>query len=236
MRIAVCEDETVFMEQLRDQLYLQLKCYEDMVVDTFESGELFLETYEKNPYTYEIIFMDIEMKKIDGIMTARRVRERNKDVVLIFLTSHIEFALEGYEVDAFRFLAKPINEEKLTLTLQDIQREMSENKRIIIKDADREIIILHKEIVSIEACNVNLLIHTQNHSYRIRKSLMQLESELNGPMFYKTHRSYLINLGHLIQYTNKEVTMDNGERIPLSRNKLKELKEALIFYVKTCGK
>jgi DNA-binding LytR/AlgR family response regulator len=111
---------------------------------------------------------------------------------------------------------------------------MNQNKKILIKDFDKEIFIKHKDIVSIEAQNVNVSIKTMDNSYVIRKSLQQMEEELKGTMFYKSHRSYLINLGYVTDYNNKSITMDNGEQVPLSRNKLTELKEALKRYVKTC--
>lgn len=233
MRIAICDDENIFREQLKNYL---IKYYRslDVVIEPFPSGEIFLEAYKKNPQTFELIFMDIEMKQLDGISTAKKLREYNQDVILIFLTSHVEFALEGYEVDAFRFLAKPVNEKKLIGALQDVQCEMDQNKKILIKDFDKEIFVKHKDIISIEAQNVNVNIKTMDNSYVIRKSLQQMEEELKGTMFYKSHRSYLINLGYVADYNNKLITMENGEQIPLSRNKLTELKEALKLYVKTC--
>ncbi|OYP58651.1 hypothetical protein CG709_00650, partial [Lachnotalea glycerini] len=148
----------------------------------------------------------------------------------------LEYAMDGYEVDAFRFLAKPVSQIKLKVALQDVQNEINRNKKMLIKDFDKEILIKYRDIVTIEAQNVNISIHTMNDFYLIRKTLAKMEEEVKGTMFYKPHRSYLINLGYIMHYTNKLITMENGDLIPLSRNKLKELKDALIFYVKICGK
>ncbi|PXV91521.1 LytTR family two component transcriptional regulator [Lachnotalea glycerini] len=235
MKIAICDDEKIFREQLKNYLYQYYKSL-DVVIEGFSSGESFLTVYQSNPQAYELIFMDIEMETLDGIKTAKKIRDFNREVILIFLTSHLEYAMDGYEVDAFRFLAKPVSQIKLKVALQDVQNEINRNKKMLIKDFDKEILIKYRDIVTIEAQNVNISIHTMNDFYLIRKTLAKMEEEVKGTMFYKPHRSYLINLGYIMHYTNKLITMENGDLIPLSRNKLKELKDALIFYVKICGK
>ena len=235
MKIAICDDEKIFRGQLQEYLNKYYKSL-DTIVESFTSGEKFLEKYMINPNAYELIFMDIEMGELDGINTAKRLREYNSDVIIIFLTSHVELALEGYEVDAFRFLSKPINERKLINALQDVQSEIDRNRKILIKDVEKEVLLKYKDIIYVEAQNVNLRIRTNESEYSIRKSLIQMEKEVEGPSFYKPHRSYLINLGYVVDYTNKVITMETGEKIPLSRNKVTELKEALMLYVKTCGR
>jgi DNA-binding LytR/AlgR family response regulator len=234
MRIAICEDEQIFGEQLKKYLNNHYNSL-DVWIDLFSSGEIFLETFRMKPEEFDIIFMDIEMKQLDGITTARRIREYNRDVILIFLTSHLECAVEGYEVDAFRFLTKPVNKEKLVETLQDIERELNNNK-ILIKCEDRELLIDRNDIISIEARNVTLVIKTTSQFYEIRKTLCSMEEELQESIFYKPHRSFLIHLGHVVSYSTNEIIMSNGERIPISRNKLKGLKEALMVYIKIWGK
>jgi len=235
MKIAICDDEAVFCEQLKHYLKHYYKSL-DVSIETFSSGEIFLETYKLDSLAYELIFMDIEMKQLDGIEVARVIREYNRDVILIFLTSHVEYAMDGYEVDAFRFLGKPVSEKKLVEALHDVQRERERNRRLLIKEADKEFMLRHKDIVSIEAQNVMIHIKTMDHSYVIRKKLLHMEEEVEGTVFYKPHRSYLINLGFVTNYNNKGITMENGDVIPLSRNKLAELKRALMLYVKTCGR
>ncbi len=110
MRIAICDDEF----QCRQQTVQAIdECMRniDILADVFENGRDFLQAFQKNPY--DLVFLDIEMPETDGISLARKLRSLSCDVPIVFLTSHIEYALEGYEVNALRYLTKPIQCEKL---------------------------------------------------------------------------------------------------------------------------
>lgn len=235
MKIAVCDDENIFREKFKAYIDGYYKSM-DILTETFSSGEKLLEQFKKNHNAYDLIFLDIEMNKMDGIQTARLLRELNQDVLIIFLTSHLEFAADGYEVNAFRFLTKPVSEKKLVHALQDIQSALNRNKRLLIKTEDKEILLHYRDIVYMEAQNVLIRIRTVNEIYTIRKTLIQMEKEAEGPAFYKPHRSYLINLEYVSDYSNKAITMETGDRIPLSRNKASQFKEALMMVVKICGR
>ncbi|MBX4262824.1 LytTR family DNA-binding domain-containing protein [Clostridium estertheticum] len=235
MKIAVCDDESVFTNQISS--YLE-KYYHslDVLIETFQSGEEFLKRFIVHPDHYDLIFLDIEMGGIDGVSTARQIRKCNRQVLIIFLTSHLEFAVDGYEVDAFRFLPKPIQEVKLLRTLTDIQTELDRNKKLLISKGDREILLRYQDIVFLKAQNINVLIRTKQDSYVIRKTLNALENEIEGPVFFSPHRSYVINLSYVADYDKKAITMETGERIALSRNKVSEFRTAMMTYVRICGK
>lgn len=235
MRIAVCDDEEVFLIQLRNNIEKYYNSL-DLVIDTFESGEDFLKHFIKKTDCYDLIFLDIEMKELNGMQTAMNIRKINSDVLVIFLTSHVEFASDGYEADAFRFLIKPLQENKLIRALGDVQKEMDRNRRILVKDNDKEIMLKHQDIVYIEAQNVNILIRTLNNSYVIRKTLSEIEYEIKGPSFFRTHRSYIVNIGFVTDHNNKCITMQTGERIVISRGKVVEFKAAMLSYVRSCGR
>lgn len=235
MKIAICDDEECFRTKLSQYLYKYYRSL-DIIIDSFPSGEKLSERFKMNSDAYDLIFLDIEMEQLDGIHTAKRIRQYNQDTIIIFLTSHVEYALEGYEVDAFRFLSKPLIESKLIKALNDVQSEWDRNRKLIIRDFDNDILLPYKDIVYLEAQNVNVHIKTLNKDYTIRKTLNSIGKEVKGPAFYQPHRSYIINLSYVTDYDNKIITMETGETIPLSRNKLSEFKEALMLYVKSCGR
>lgn len=235
MKIAICDDEEMFSSQLKEYLESYYKSM-DLIIDKFKSGEEFLKRYTNMNCGYDIIFLDIEMKQIDGIETAKKLRELNNDIIIIFLTSHLEFAPEGYEVNAFRFLIKPIQKEKLKNALLDVQYQIDRNKKILIKDKDREVLLKYTDIVYIEAQNVNIKICTMNEKFLIRKTLREIEEELKGPTFFKCHRSYIVNLDFVMDYDNKIITMENKEKISLSRNKYSDFKNSMITYLRSIGR
>ncbi len=234
MKIAICDDEKIFCEKFKAYIGGYYKSL-DTFMESFSSGEKLLDQFIKNHNAYDLIFLDIEMIGMDGIRTARLIRELNQDVLIIFLTSHFEFAADGYEVNAFRFLTKPVSEKKLIHALQDVQKALNRNKRLLIKTADKEILLHYWDIVYMEAQNVLIRIRTLNGIYTIRKTLIQMEKEAEGPVFYKPHRSYIINLKYVTDYNNKSITMETGDMIPLSRKKSSDFKKALMMYVKICG-
>lgn len=235
MKIAICDDEEFFRTKLSQYLYKYYRSL-DIIIDSYPSGEKLLDKFKVNSNAYDLIFLDIEMGHLDGIHTAKRIRQYNQDTIIIFLTSHVEYAPEGYEVDAFRFLTKPLMESKLIKALTDVQCERDRNRKLIIRDFDNDVLLPYKDIVYLEAQNVNVYIKTMNKDYTIRKTLGSIGDEIKGPAFYQPHRSYIINLSYVTDYDNKTIIMETGEAIPLSRNKLSEFKEALMLYVKNCGK
>ena len=126
MKIAICDDDWHMQQTLRlfiDQTYQDL----DMLVDGFTSGEALLAAVQKQSQPYQLILLDIEMRGIDGIETAKRLRKLLPDCYIIFITSHDEFALTGYEVAAFRYLVKPVQPEKLTEAISAVRAELSDH-------------------------------------------------------------------------------------------------------------
>ena len=115
MRIAVCDDEERFRQDIRkhiDALYGSL----DVVVDSFSGGKQLIDAFQIRPY--DMVFLDIEMPEMDGITLAKKLRSISENIYIVFLTGHVEYALEGYEVNALRYLTKPVQESKLREVLR----------------------------------------------------------------------------------------------------------------------
>ncbi|WP_162300654.1 LytR/AlgR family response regulator transcription factor [Anaerosacchariphilus polymeriproducens] len=242
MKIAVCEDEKLFQNQiikLIDKYYHNL----DTLIDTFDSGEEFLKRYQSG-YTYDLILLDIEMKKLDGITTAKKLRAFGGNEFIVFLTSHTEFAMEGYEVEAVRFLAKPVKEEKMFETLKEIDRRMEQRETMLLHTQKEEVIVEIRDIVYIESVRNDVFVFVRNNSegdkgkyflseYRVRKRIKDFEMELSKKQFFRCHRSYIINLDYLTSYHAREVTIFSDICLPISRGRDKELKEKIIHCIKT---
>ena len=131
MRIAVCDDEEKFRNQARDMVD-KLAGSLDVVVDAYSDGNQLLAAFDKKPY--DVLFLDIEMPAIDGITLAKKLRERSDSIYIVFLTGHVEYALEGYEVNALRYLTKPVQEEKLREVLRFVMDQSTSKKQLMIKE------------------------------------------------------------------------------------------------------
>lgn len=229
MRIAVCDDQAEFRSQI---LVAIRQCAKgiDILLDPYKDGHSFLQAFQKHPY--DLVFLDIEMPEIDGITLARKLRNFHKNVPIVFLTSHIEYALEGYEVNALRYLTKPVDSKKLQEVLSYMVKQMQEQRTIWIKTDMIELKLPVKDILFMEAQNQNVLINTAKETYCVRYNLSDYEQELSQDGFYRIHRGYLVSLSHIKSVGKGEVSLDNGTKLPVSRTKEKDLKEALFQHIR----
>ncbi|MHC1748933.1 MAG: LytR/AlgR family response regulator transcription factor [Cellulosilyticaceae bacterium] len=234
MKIAICDDEIEFQSRIQTEIE-QFYGVLDVEIEGFLSGNQFLKRFKYTQEEYQLILMDIEMDGIDGIETARQIREVNKNVAIIFLTSHNEMAVEGYEVNAFRFLTKPLDQKKLWEALQAIEKSKESQYKIEVWDGEKTHFISCCEIQYIQSENIYINIVTSRGKYLIRKKLSLVEEELPKQLFYRLHRSYLVNLRYIHSYDGKKVVLENGKEIPISRNKRCEFKTVMMKYLQTLG-
>lgn len=231
MRIAVCDDEEKFRNQARDMVD-KLAGSLDVVVDAYSDGNQLLAAFDKKPY--DVLFLDIEMPAMDGITLAKKLRERSDSIYIVFLTGHVEYALEGYEVNALRYLTKPVQEEKLREVLRFVMDQSTSKKQLMIKEDGEEMLLNLADIVYFEAQNQYVMIYTTEGEHLVRYNIGDFEEQLKADGFFRVHRGYLISLAKVKKLVKSEVLMDgeDGEvSVPVSRSNVKPLKEALYAYV-----
>ena len=227
-QIAICEDV------IEDARYLtsvvQSWAQEQKVsvnIETFPSAESFLFRYEEKR-DYDILLLDVEMKKISGIELAKQIRTTDHRAEIIFTTSHFELSGEGYEVDALHYLVKPIAEEKLKAVLSKAAQKLSvEPPSLVISCSGETVKLLEKDIQYIESFLHYIVVHTQSREYKLKENLSALEEKLSSD-FYRTHRSYLVSLKHVRKISRFAVWLDCGAEIPLARGKYDDVNRAFI--------
>lgn len=195
-------------------------------IRTFLSAEAFLFAYEDDK-AYDILLLDVEMKNMNGIELARRIRKENNGVAIIFITSHFEFVGEGYEVDALHYLTKPISADKLTQVLTKAAEKMSVEPPSVVISGDGETVKLYEsDILYVESFLHYIVIHTKGKEYKIKESISAFEEKLSDD-FYRIHRSYLVSLKHITRISRTFVNI--GESVlPLSRGKYDDINRAFI--------
>lgn len=227
MRIAVCDDENFYRQQALTTIEDISKSL-DVMVDAFADGNQLINKFKTLPY--DLIILDIEMPDIDGLSLARKLREISENVYIVFLTSHIEFALEGYEVNALRYLTKPVDRQKLKEILDYISQKQMEEEVLWIKTDEADEKIRLSEILYFEAQNQNVIINTNNNSYVTRYNLGDYEKELKAKGFVRIHRSYIAALDKISRLGKGCVHLESDISLPVSRSKEKELKAALLRF------
>ena len=228
MRIAVCDDEELFRIEFKAVLD-KLLINSEYDIDTFSDGENLYRAFLSSPY--DLVFLDIEMPGIDGITLAKRLRADSENVIIVFLTSHIEYALEGYEVNALRYLTKPVDTTKLREVLRYIDDRKKKSSQIMIKEDGEEIIIDLNDILYMEAMDKNVRIVTSVKEYITRYNIGDYEEELKNNGFFRIHRGYLISLSRVRKIANNAVILDNDVSLPVSRSNMRALKDAFYAYV-----
>ena len=231
MRIAICDDEEKYRLELKtilNKLLINIDCD----IDTFSDGNILEADFRDKPY--DLVFLDIEMPEVDGITLAKKLRSLSDKVYIVFLTSHIEYALEGYEVNALRYLTKPVNIDKLKEVIKYVQDRETSARQIIIKEDGEKIVIDVNDVIYMEAMNQNVRIVTVSGEHTIRYNIGDFEEQLKNDGFYRIHRGYLISLAKVKKLSKGDVIMELGKdeiSLPVSRSNLKSLKDALYSYV-----
>ncbi|MCY6958480.1 LytR/AlgR family response regulator transcription factor [Clostridium brassicae] len=236
-RIAVCDDEKYFLSTLENFLCKYLNKHEiQYEIDTFKSGMEFLEL-GIDMVKYTVIFLDINMDEIDGIMTAQKVREFSKEVFIVFVTAYINYTLEGYKVDAVRYLLKSNEnfEEVINECMDAIVEKM--NYAIIKKvfkfsQGVKEIRL--DRILYIESRLHKLQFHIMQDKVRIYTlygTLNKIENELEGNGFVRIHQSFLVNIKHIMSISGNSVILSNGVKLSISKSRYKGVKKIFIEYI-----
>lgn len=236
IRIALFDDDPVFMEQTRILIFEILRKNNiGANVQTFLDGD---QLSQETLTTLDICFLDIDFagKATSGVDIARRIRRVRQDAILIFLTNYIEYAPEGYEVQAFRYLLKSEAARKLEKYLLDGISQLQERKETIhICLSGETITLLLQQILYIESQKHTAIIFVQEDTgeirqYRLFTSLSSLEEQLSPRGFLRIQKSYLVNMRRIQRLRCNEATLDNGMLLPVSEKNYSQLKMKYLLW------
>lgn len=198
----------------------------------YERGLPFLRDYNQK---VDVVFFDIDLPDSNGMELAKQIREKDKKVIIVFITNLAKYALNGYEVEALDFIVKPIEYGEFKLKMDRIMGELKkkENHYLSVKTVSDGIICLNlSDVVYIEVLGHSVTFHTFDKEYRCSTSLSKIKSSLENSGFEKCSNSYLINLKWVKQVTLTDVLLTtSAPPIPISRSKRKAfLKSLANFY------
>ncbi len=231
LKIGVVEDNIAEMKPLLEFLdgYFRNKGIEQNTA-SFTSSESFL---SNNNFDYDILFLDIELPGMNGMDLARAYREKNKKTVIVFVTNMAQYAINGYEVEAYDFIVKPIKPGILNIKLDRILEKLSlsSNDKVVISIDRRPTVFVYDSIMFIETSNHNITINTSDGKvYKARASLSSLEKDFVAHGFYRISSYALVNLKYVTGIDHDDVMIkDNAIRV--SRPKKKDFMLALSNYL-----
>ena len=233
IRVAIAEDS----EMERSRLLRYLKRYEQengcsFEIEVYENGADIVSAYHPG---IDILLLDIEMPVLDGMRTARILREKDRNVVIVFVTNLAQYAVQGYEVEALDFIVKPLDWNvfsfRMNRILSRLQRRRNEAAYSVTVRTDGGMQRIEiPDIFYVDVDHHNLTYHTVSGSYSTRSTMREAEKLLLSHGFCRCNQCYLVNLRYVTAVEDEMVSV-GGDRLRISRSKKKELIKALSEYV-----
>lgn len=233
MKIAVCDDEKMVREDIAQKIKL---LYPETELFLFESGIELLESAEEA----DIIFLDIYMNGINGMETAKKLRRKGSDAVLIFVTALDEYVFQAFDVEAFHYLVKPFQKAKFYEVLNAAMKKCEEKKKKVFPEEERSISIKSgrvtskvylKDIIYAEVFNRKIILHKTDGELEFYGKMNDLEKEL-GADFFRPHRAYLVQLRYISSYNATSITLENGQSIIMAKQKYEKFVKRYLQYVR----
>lgn len=229
MRIIICDDSPSIREKLSQYIreYFNIIKSTDYEIAEYASGDALLE--DAGPF--DIVFLDIEMPGIDGIVTGSRIKEVCPKSIIIVVTSFSEYLDSAMKISVFRYLSKPIDKHRLFRNLSDaVDAYINSHTYIAFETTDGCIRLDTDSIVMVESLVRRVKIITQDTVYETAEKLSEIEHKLTLPCFYRCHRSFIINMKH-VSAINKDTVYLLGRRYQayLSRRKYSECRNRLLL-------
>lgn len=220
IRIAICDDSPAFLQQMKFMIeHWDASVARSIVTELFDNGDALLSAHTRKPF--DIILLDIIMPLLNGINTARELREQDKTVKIVFITASSEFAVESYTVKASNYLLKPVSPDNLFACLNELISEIrSITKCMLVRglDATHRIPLADIEYVEAQMKHVvfflrdNRTLESPEPFYFYEQALMLEDG------FFKCHRSYIVNIHRIDNYSHSKIVMRSGDNIPIARS------------------
>lgn len=222
LRIAICDDEADARDALRFQLEKTLIERSEKIVYEFGAGTNAVSWLKKHPGEVDLLFLDIEMKDLNGMETAQQIREFDEQIMIVFLTGYSEFVFEGYGVGALDYLVKPATVQKLQELLHRVRvrLEQEQDKTFCFKNADGTWRFPLRDILCFCSDRRIVTLVTEQGEYYFYAKLDEIEARLGG-QFARIHQRYLVNPARVEHLGSDAVTL-GGRKLPCSRNHREE--------------
>jgi DNA-binding LytR/AlgR family response regulator len=227
IKIAICDDDTAALHQTRKYIeeYEKFRFH----IDEFHSGKELIETEGH----YDIILLDIDMPEMNGLETAKLLRQRDKNVKLIYITNYSDYTIFAFAVHAFAYLLKPLKRQELYRQLEEALEYMAPGSIPLLEFQGEEglLRIPSTDILYLEYLNRKVFLHTIREVHTMRCKITELGKRLEAYDFFMPHKSFIVNLYAVKNIRGYEILLTDQSTIPLSQKKSLAFRKALNFYL-----
>lgn len=231
-KLAICDDSK------RDAEYLQYLCnqYEnelELSISSFLSGAELLSEHSKA--AFDIVLLDVDMPNNNGLEVGSAIHNATPQTIIIFVTSHPQYAIEAYDCEAFHYLLKPCDNEKLHQVIKRAISKLKVTKKYhLIKCQGKNIKLKISDIYYIECCRKHIIYHTKNDEYHTIGTLSETYALLKEYGFFQVHQGFLVNFEKIKCYAKSSIVLDNDCTVMMSVRKKKETLIAYARYLESC--
>lgn len=229
MKIAICEDENISAQELAATVRQQMSTFGIAAhLDVYLSAEALLDAPDK----YDLLLLDCKLGEKSGIDVARELRERGSVATIIFVTAYDDYVYEGYEVNAYRYLLKPIDPALLHKTLSDFVTHLERDKYLDFVSGKRMVRLKLNEIMYIESSEKHSIVRHISGSYETSVTIAEIQARINSFAFFRTHRRFIVNMKYIMEVDKNIIRLTNDERIEISRRNLANFNKCYMNYLK----
>ncbi len=233
MRILICDDDLRIIEQLQKYIidYFKQKKLKIPEICTYYNGEEILRDSNEK----DIVFLDVEMPGLSGIYVGDQLKKKNRNTIIIIITSFIEYLDDAMRFHVFRYLSKPLDKQRFYQNMKDaIQLYTSTNSKIPIETKEGVFTICTYDIIFVEAQGRTITVNTINRKYTAIPKMQHWVTVLNMPCFFMSHRSFIVNMQYVTKFDNSLIYLYNNEYIAyLTKRKYSEFKNAYFLYIES---
>lgn len=231
MLVAICDDDNIFLDRIKEKVKNTVERYDCLETQSFSSAGSLIDFSKKN--MPDIIILDIDMPDKSGFDVTEEMQMRNKDIAVIYVTNHIEYAYQAYEYQPYWFIYKN-DLDKLDRVLSKLIEKIQfkkDNNEIVNLKFDKIINIDVWDVLYLESYKNDVIVHCKDSEFRFRATIKDVYRQLSENFFINIHRGYIVNCRYIYAFKNKYVKLTNGEILNVTRD-VKKLETAKSIYGK----
>lgn len=234
INVAICDDDIEQINTLKKTIVnIFNKLDKDVNIKVFNDGKELINFYLTKQNYFDIVFLDIIMTESNGIDVARKIRKYDTFVNIVMVTTSDEYILDGYDFNAYAYILKPYQYEKIEKVTTKLIDKLSgeKEKSICITNKNNIYKVKITKIIYLESILRKVKIKCKDDNYEIYIKLDELEPQLEKNNFIRCHRSYLVNMNYIASIEKNDLILTNGDRIPISKKHISKVKSSFINFI-----